>query len=94
MKPDTRALLQVGVHDAAQADVLFYELMGDEVAHRRKFIQNNASQVKTSTSDLGSIAGFGARNAWHPPARCRSTVRPGEARAAGHAVTCWFMPEQ
>ncbi|MBA4180035.1 MAG: DNA topoisomerase (ATP-hydrolyzing) subunit B [Anaerolinea sp.] len=46
MKPDTRSLLQVGVHDAAQADVLFYELMGDEVAHRRKFIQNNASQVK------------------------------------------------
>ena len=46
MKPDTRALLQVEVHDAQQADILFYELMGDEVAHRRKFIQANASQVK------------------------------------------------
>ncbi|MEO6397072.1 MAG: DNA topoisomerase (ATP-hydrolyzing) subunit B [Tepidiformaceae bacterium] len=46
MKPDTRALLQVNVHDAAEADILFYELMGDEVAHRRKFIQANAASVK------------------------------------------------
>ncbi|MEP7215101.1 MAG: DNA topoisomerase (ATP-hydrolyzing) subunit B [Anaerolineaceae bacterium] len=46
MKPDTRALLQVNVHDAAEADILFYELMGDEVAHRRKFIQANAANVK------------------------------------------------
>ena len=33
MKPDNRVLLQVGVHDAADADSLFYELMGDEVSH-------------------------------------------------------------
>ncbi|MCZ7578037.1 MAG: DNA topoisomerase (ATP-hydrolyzing) subunit B [Chloroflexi bacterium] len=46
MRPDTRMLLQVGVKDAAAADVLFYELMGDEVSHRRRFIQANASQVK------------------------------------------------
>ncbi len=46
MKPDARMLLQVGVHDAAGADQLFYELMGDEVSHRRRFIQANASQVK------------------------------------------------
>jgi DNA gyrase subunit B len=46
MKPDSRMLLQVGVKDAAVADVLFYELMGDEVSHRRRFIQANASQVK------------------------------------------------
>ena len=46
MKPDTRALLQVNVHNAAEADILFYELMGDEVAHRRKFIQANAANVK------------------------------------------------
>ncbi len=46
MKPDNRMLLQVGVHDAAAADILFYELMGDEVSHRRKFIQANAANVK------------------------------------------------
>ena len=46
MKPDNRVLLQVSVHDAVAADVLFYELMGDEVSHRRKFIQQNAASVK------------------------------------------------
>ena len=46
MNPDKRALLQVEVHDAADADTVFYELMGDEVAHRRRFIQQNATQVK------------------------------------------------
>ncbi len=46
MEPDKRMLLQVGVHDAADADTVFYELMGDEVSHRRRFIQMNATQVK------------------------------------------------
>jgi DNA gyrase subunit B len=46
MKPDNRVLLQVGVHDAAESDKLFYELMGDEVIHRRRFIQANAANVK------------------------------------------------
>jgi DNA gyrase subunit B len=46
MKPDNRVLLQVGVHDAGEADKLFYELMGDEVIHRRRFIQANAANVK------------------------------------------------
>ena len=46
MKPDNRVLLQVAVHDAAEADKLFFELMGDEVSHRRKFIQANAANVK------------------------------------------------
>ena len=43
MKPDNRVLLQVEVHDAAASDKLFYELMGDEVIHRRRFIQANLS---------------------------------------------------
>ena len=46
MKPDNRVLLQVHVHDAAESDKLFYELMGDEVSHRRRFIQQNAANVK------------------------------------------------
>jgi len=46
MKPDNRTLLQVSVYDAAEADKLFYELMGDEVIHRRRFIQANAASVK------------------------------------------------
>ena len=46
MKPDVRTLLQVAVHDAADADTVFYELMGDEVSHRRRFIQAHATQVK------------------------------------------------
>ncbi len=32
--------------DAAEADIIFYELMGDEVIHRRRFIQAHATQVK------------------------------------------------
>jgi DNA gyrase subunit B len=46
MNPATRNLLQVNVEDAAAADTLFYELMGDEVAPRRRFIQAHASQVQ------------------------------------------------
>jgi DNA gyrase subunit B len=46
MRPDVRTLLQVNVHDAAEADIVFYELMGDEVSHRRRFIQSNAANVK------------------------------------------------
>jgi DNA gyrase subunit B len=46
MNPANRTLLQVTIHDAATADALFYELMGDDVSHRRRFIQANASQVR------------------------------------------------
>ena len=46
MKPDTRTMLQVEVHDAMEADKVFSELMGDEVSHRRRFIQANAYAVK------------------------------------------------
>ncbi len=46
MNPANRTLLQVTIHDAATADALFYELMGDDVSHRRKFIQANADKVR------------------------------------------------
>ncbi len=46
MKPESRTLLRVNVADAAEADIIFYELMGDEVIHRRRFIQAHATQVK------------------------------------------------
>jgi DNA gyrase subunit B len=46
MHPEKRILLRVNVEDAANADTVFYELMGDEVSYRRKFIQSHATQVK------------------------------------------------
>ncbi|MFN0146959.1 MAG: DNA topoisomerase (ATP-hydrolyzing) subunit B [Dehalococcoidia bacterium] len=46
MHRENRILLQVGVEDAAAADTVFFELMGDDVAPRRRFIQSHATQVK------------------------------------------------
>ena len=46
MHPEKRTLLRVDVESPAEADVVFYELMGDEVSHRRKFIQQHATQVR------------------------------------------------
>ncbi|WP_336293735.1 DNA topoisomerase (ATP-hydrolyzing) subunit B [Bartonella sp. CB169] len=45
LNPDARALLQVKIHDATDADSLFSRLMGDEVEPRRIFIQDNALNV-------------------------------------------------
>jgi DNA gyrase subunit B len=45
MNPEKRNLLQVKIEDVIEADEVFSLLMGDEVAPRRKFIQNNALEV-------------------------------------------------
>ncbi len=45
MDPATRTLAQVGIEDAAQADLIFSTLMGDLVEPRRQFIEDNARLV-------------------------------------------------
>jgi DNA gyrase subunit B len=45
MNPQTRTILQVTMEDAVAADGMFSILMGDEVAPRRKFIQEHAKDV-------------------------------------------------
>ena len=46
MDPQGRTLLQVTIEEAFEADHIFSMLMGDEVEHRRKFIEENAKYVR------------------------------------------------
>ena len=43
MNPETRLLKQVTIENAAEADEIFSMLMGDDVEHRREFIEKNAT---------------------------------------------------
>jgi DNA gyrase subunit B len=45
MNPKNRALIQVTIDDAEQADEMFTTLMGDKVEPRREFIQSHALEV-------------------------------------------------
>jgi len=46
MNPETRTLLRVEMEDAVRAEETFETLMGDDVASRKLFIQQNADDVR------------------------------------------------
>ena len=46
MNPDKRTLLQVKLEDLDASEIMFSTLMGEDVESRRKFIEENALDVK------------------------------------------------
>jgi DNA gyrase subunit B len=46
MDPSRRLMLKVDIEDAVRADEIFSQLMGDDVSHRKAFIQSHSAQVK------------------------------------------------
>jgi DNA gyrase subunit B len=46
MNPEKRTLLRVRLEDLVESDIIFTTLMGEDVENRRKFIEDNALDVK------------------------------------------------
>jgi DNA gyrase subunit B len=46
MNPEKRTLLRVRLEDMEESEIIFSTLMGEDVENRRKFIEENALDVK------------------------------------------------
>ena len=46
MNPERRTLLEVKLEDITETETIFSTLMGEDVESRRKFIEENALEVK------------------------------------------------
>ena len=69
MDPERRTLLQVRLEDIAECETIFTTLMGEDVEARRKFIEDNALDVKNLVSQLNLIIRNAERHADKPEFR-------------------------